>query len=193
MNPSEMRKKTEAKFLHSRQHGEDKESHQFRVGWSDWENRVSNDLSDGWQSEESHTMGAEFDGRPLGSLNAELYTILFSCLNTGTQSRWRGRDESTVCVCVLPLCRCWCLALVRPQGKFRNYCGWTMYKAECVRARQRHRVVQRDNVHDVSISTGPLEMHGPNRSSPTGTTAHMTNIHTHTHTLLHFLASLWGD
>lgn len=35
-------------------------------------------------------------------------------------------------VCVFPLCRCWSLALVRPLGKFRNYCGWTMYKVECV-------------------------------------------------------------
>lgn len=35
-----------------------------------------------------------------GLLNAELYTILFSWLNTGTQRRWRGRDESSVCICV---------------------------------------------------------------------------------------------
>lgn len=56
-------------------------------------------MSDGWQSEASQTVGAEFDGRPLGSLNAELYTILFSCLNTGTHSRRRGRDESIMCVC----------------------------------------------------------------------------------------------
>lgn len=43
------------------------------------ENGVENDLSEGWQSEASRTVGAEFDERPLGSLNVELYTILFSC------------------------------------------------------------------------------------------------------------------
>ena len=46
------------------------------------------------------TVGAEFDGQPLGSLNAELYTILFSLRNTGTHGRWRGRDESSESECV---------------------------------------------------------------------------------------------
>lgn len=74
------------------------ESHQSRAGWWDWENGVWNDLNDGWQSEASKPVGAEFDGQPLGFQSAELYTILFSCLNTGTHCRWRGRDESSECV-----------------------------------------------------------------------------------------------
>lgn len=61
---------------------------------------VSNNSGDGWQRMKSHTGGAETDRQPLGSLNAELYTILFSCLNFGTHGHWRGRDESSVCACV---------------------------------------------------------------------------------------------
>lgn len=75
-------------------------SSELAGGTEDWENGVWNDLSDGWQSKASQTVEAEFDGQPLGSLNAELYTILFSFLNTGTHCRWRGRDESTMCVCM---------------------------------------------------------------------------------------------
>lgn len=57
------------------------------------ENGVWNDLSDGWQSAESPSAVAEFDEWLLGSLNAELYTIPFSSLNTGTL-------QMKACVCV---------------------------------------------------------------------------------------------
>lgn len=49
-------------------------------------------MDDGWKSKASWTVGAEFDERPLGSLNVELHTIPFSCQTQG-HSHGRGKDE----------------------------------------------------------------------------------------------------
>lgn len=59
--------------------------------------------------------------------------------NTGTQSlqrqRWKTLYECVSACALFPLRRCWSLALVRPLGKLRRYCGWTMYNDECLRVR----------------------------------------------------------
>lgn len=101
-------------------------------------------MSDGWHGKESQTVVVEFDEWPLGSLNAELYTIPFSCLNTGTRGRWRGRDESTKCVCSHFLdVEAW--PLVRPLRKSGNYRGWTTYE---VFVCERKREGARDNLEE---------------------------------------------
>lgn len=136
----------------------------------------------GWQSKASQTVRVEFDGQPLGSLNAELYTILFSCLNTGTWSLERQRWKHYVCV-YSHFFQMW-----KPgPGKAPGVVQKLLLGGQCIKWHLCER-----QCAQVQINSEPLEMQGPNCDFPTidpQAYAHMKTC-TRTGTLLHFLASL---
>lgn len=93
-------------------------------------------------------------------------------LNTGTKSLERQRWKWCVCVCKIVLK----LGPGEAPGKFRNYCGWTAYKVQCVSQRD---LQNRNNGHE--SQSGPLETQGPDRSSPAIHPQALAHMKTPTH------------
>ncbi|MEQ2208342.1 hypothetical protein XENOCAPTIV_025427 [Xenoophorus captivus] len=98
--------------------------------------KVSNSLRHGqWNDALQAVKEAEFDGQPLGVLNAELYTILFSCLQRwGTSSPEEETCKQCVCmrVCVPTL-------NVEPWPQFASTISSEMTVGGSVYVRQKER------------------------------------------------------